>query len=935
MLQGTPSPTPKIISQKVKLVIDMLKKENELENICEDQERDLEKLNEERLIRDIESRCEIWKEKATFLKNKNDHEIWLPYYKTKIKWEFWKRYERYLMEVKNRSEQYVMQYDELTDSVLEHLEYPLREGPWDRRGMVVGQVQSGKTSHYTGLICKAADAGYKLIIVLAGMHESLRFQTQKRIEREFIGYEKLSWSSEKESRRVGVGEFRDEMISPPISLTCSAENGDFNRKFASQLGVVLGGNDPVILVVKKNKSVLTNVINWAISYHGVKDPTTGRKVVPNIPLLLIDDEADNASVNTKSIPLDENGTPLEDYDVTAINDKIRKLLDHFKKSAYIGYTATPFANIFIYPESETSAHGEDIFPRDFIVNLPVPPSYIGPVQLFGLSSENDPESDKNKAFPIIREITDYKKSIPDKHKKYYVPEEIPDSLKEAIKSFIIACAARMARGEQNNHNSMLIHVTRYTAVQEKIERLVSEELQFLRRQIEYMDQNDSESVYKDFEKLWYYSKSDTYLDYPKTTIYLKERVNDPLITETRWEDVKDYIFEAISRIKIKKINGTAKDVLNYSDYPKGLSVIAIGGDKLSRGLTLEGLTVSYYLRASRMYDTLMQMGRWFGYRPGYIDLCRLYTSRELIEWYRYITFASEELRSEFDYMVTFNATPSEYGLRVRTHPDGLLITAVNKMRNGTLMDVSYANSIIETVVFSKEENIIKNNLKVTEQFFHELGPESGIKKNNIIWENVHPDKIIQLLNEFIIHKDSKKAAPKPFKEYIEKQVARGELNSWTVAVVNKSDARQGKSNMRHSYTFDGLQIAEIGLSQRSNLDTSGEKYSLSRARMIDPKDEYLDLTQEEIDEALSRMANDPNRKSRSSKKPKDPSGPYIRRVRSPKKGLLIIYPLDWKCAGTKTEIPIIGLAFSIPSSDKAVKVQYKVNNNYWEQEFDS
>ncbi len=928
MLRGTPSPTPEIISQKVKLVIDMLTKE--LEKIGEDQEGDLEKIDEDRLIRDIESRCEIWKEKATVLKDKNNHEIWLPYHKTQIKWTFWKRYERYLMEVEGRSEQHVMHFDELTDSALEHLEYPLREGSWDRRGMVVGQVQSGKTSHYTGLICKAADAGYKLIIVLAGMHESLRNQTQKRIEKEFIGYEKVSWSSEDKNRRVGVGEFFDEMISPPCSLTCSDENenGDFNRKFASQIGVILGGNDPVILIVKKNKSVLTNVINWAISFHGLKDPKTGRKVVRNIPLLLIDDEADNASVNTNPVPRDEYGIPLEDYDVTAINGKIRKLLNHFEKSAYVGYTATPFANIFIYPEGETLTHGEDLFPRDFIVNLPTPPNYIGPVQLFGFPSENEPGFDENKdekGLQIIREIktSDYKKDIPDKHKKYHVPEKIPNSLKEAIKSFVIASAARMARGEQNNHNSMLIHVTRYTAVQERIGQLVSEEVQFLRRQMEYTDQNDPEGVYKDFEKLWYCSKSDfwakSYLDYPSTTKDVKEQIKDPIIKEISWEEVKYFLFEAVSRIKIKLINGTAKDALDYSKHPKGLSVIAIGGDKLSRGLTLEGLTVSYYLRASRMYDTLMQMGRWFGFRPGYIDLCRLYTSPDLVKWYKYIALASEELRSEFDYMAAYNSTPSQYGLRVRTHPNNLLITAVNKMRDGTVMDVSYANSIVETVIFPQEENVLKNNLEVIDQFIYNLGPKFTTNGNKILWRDIPSQQILQLLDEYIVHIDSRKAAPKPLKKYIEKQMGKGELKSWTIALVNKKNAE-------YSYPFELFKPDEIGMPERNR--------SLSNGRMIDRKDEYVDLTQEEFDEALRRMKNDPNRKSRTSKEPKFPSGPYIREVRSPKKGLLIIYPLDLEIEGVKKGLPIIGLAFSIPGSRNAEKVQYTVNNRYWGQEFD-
>jgi hypothetical protein len=821
------------------------------------------------------------------------------------------------MEEKGFSEQSIMTLDDLTDRVLERLEDPMREGSWDCRGMVVGHVQSGKTANYTGLICKAADAGYKLIIVLAGMHKSLRSQTQLRLDQGFLGFDtQLNRAFDHENLRIGVGRLPGEEFITVHSLTSSADRGDFNRKVASQVGVMPGGSDPVLLVVKKNKSVLANLINWAVNIRGQIDPVTQKKTVHNIPLLVIDDEADNASVNTASIPLDENGIPLDDYDVSAINGKIRSLLSHFEKSAYVGYTATPFANIFIYPEGETTSHGEDLFPRDFIINLPPPPNYIGPSQIFGFSRSGDDGGNYQSGLPVIRTISDYRKFMPDDHWKDHIPESLPVSLKKAIKSFILSCAARRVRGEQKNHNSMLIHVTRFTAVQKEVARLVNDELNFVRRQLEYTDPLSQEGIYAEMEEIW-----DS--DYVPTTSSVLQQIRDPLVTRVPWDEVRSYLYDAAARIQIKLINGTASDILDYNECPEGLSVIAIGGDKLSRGLTLEGLSVSYYLRASRMYDTLMQMGRWFGFRPGYVDLCRLYTSHDLVEWYRYINLASEELRTEFDYMATLNSTPSEYGLRVRTHPDGLLITAVNKMRNGTVMNVSYGNSLIETVFFHRDTVPLRNNLNVIDQFIRGLGspsPSSSAGKH-LLWDNVPTPVVLGMLNEYIIHEACRKANPGLLKDYIEKRSSMGELTHWTVVLINNSKAPR-------SFSLGGH---EIGLTERADAKPSGPKYELIKGHIIDPKHEYLDLTPQQVDEALQMMLADPERKSRSENVPEVPSGPYIRKVRPPQRGLLLIYPLDND--RPKVEVPVMGLALSISHSERDVKVEYKVNNVYWEQEF--
>lgn len=915
MLKGEQHPTTEIIRQKCISVLSML-----------NQQGNYEPVDIEYLIRDIESRCEIWKGRVTVLKSsKDDHVAWLPVKKSQIEWKFWHRYQRYLLESKGIPESSIIRVDDFTDRVLELLENPQRDGEWDRRGMVVGQVQSGKTSNYTGLICKAADAGYKLIIVLAGMHKSLRSQTQIRLDEGFLGFDtRQARKFDKENLRIGVGDLPGEDFITVHSLTSSEDNGDFSKKVAQQVGVLPGGADPVILVVKKQKSVLSNLITWAISVRGKKDPQTGKTVVRNIPLLVIDDEADNASVNTKLVPVDEDNQPLPDYDVSAINGKIRELLHHFEKSAYVGYTATPFANIFIFPEGETVTHGKDLFPRDFIINLPPPPNYIGPTQIFGITPDEDPEAEKDHGLPIIRIINDYHNKIPDSHSKDFVPKDLPETLKEAIKTFIISCAARKSRGEKTCHNSMLVHITRYTAVQSKLADMINQELISQRRRLEYEKPESDNSIYREMEGLWR-------VDFDPTTQEILSRIEDPLLIPVTWDSVKENLFDAASRIRVKIINGTAKDVLDYKDNPEGISVIAIGGDKLSRGLTLEGLTVSYYLRASRMYDTLMQMGRWFGFRPGYIDLCRLYTSQELVDWYQFINIASEELRTEFDFMASMNATPKDYGLRVRTHPDGLKITAVNKMRSGTEMDLSFSNSIEQTVFFQKDNAIQEKNLRFTEKLIRQLGPETGKIEGSPYWTDISQHPILELIDDFQFKESSKTLRHGLIKQYIENQNARQELTSWTIALINKPKATK-------FHDFGGF---HIGLTERFPVDPHNEEvYAIKKGQIISPKHELIDLSEVEKQKALDSMYNDPEQQDKDFSKISIPSGPYIRNTRPPTRGLLLIYPLDPKPDRLENPIiqsdnPIMGLAFSFPNSENATTVRYKVNNIYWEQEFES
>jgi hypothetical protein len=632
-----PSVTPALIADKIDKVLATWPKWGE-------------GLDREWVMDELIRRFSLWVGQNTILQNNEGHRPWLNAAR-KQDWRYWQRYRDWLEG--KLSWKAVDALDQSTDTILELLEDPLREGSWDRRGLVAGHVQSGKTGSYTGLICKAADAGYKIIIVLAGMHNNLRSQTQMRLDEGFLGF--ATNPNPEIVEFVGVGkDGRDAHIKPNCA-TNRSDRGDFNTKIARHLAIT-PEQRPWLFVVKKNKTVLNRLLDWIRNHAAnAQDPGTGRKLVTHLPLLVMDDEADHASVDTGEQVADSEGNLNEDYQPKAINSLIRKILHTFTRSAYVGYTATPFANIFIHERGETREEGADLFPAAFIINLAAPSNYVGPARVFGVAT---PEGRKG-GLPLVREIDDYATAdgrggwMPQKHPNGYPPRHggedgLPPSLVEAIDAFLLACAVRRIRGQQNEHSSMLVHVTRYNSVQKEVYRQVEEHIRHLRQRI--LRRIGHEQEIGRIKILW----EEDFL--PSAEAVRASQPDQAMPEPPLWEEVLKELPDTLSELEVRMINGTAKDALDYAEHESvGLKVIAIGGDKLSRGLTLEGLCVSYFLRASKMYDTLMQMGRWFGYRPGYLDLCRLYTARELVEWFGHITDAAEELREEFDLMAASGA----------------------------------------------------------------------------------------------------------------------------------------------------------------------------------------------------------------------------------------------------------------------------------------
>ena len=869
------------------------------------------------MVRMLESRFNVRIGAVNELLSNSNHRPWLPAKRSTIQWPYWKRYETYLLRDKGWPPSVVERLDESIDKTLGFLEDPERDGAWDRRGLVVGHVQSGKTSNYTGLICKAADAGYKLIVVLAGVHNSLRSQTQLRLDEGFLGFDSLELQKENLTKTpIGVSRI-DSTCQIPNTITNRSEQGDFSTAVARQFGITPGGK-PLLFVVKKNPTVLKNLLNWVLWAAPGKDERTGRPIVTGIPLLVIDDEADYASVDTRAIPRDENGQPVRDHDPTTINRRIRQLLHSFEKAAYVGYTATPFANTYIHENAYTHEHGMDLFPRGFIVNLPAPSNYVGPARLFGLDADPDSGRASQDGLPIIRRVNDFGAWMPNAHKKGYIPRQMPASLKEAIRAFVLTCAARLARGQDAEHSSMLIHVTRFTDVQERVANQVKDDLKNVTRRLRLGDGNATEQIVQELKALWE-------RDFVPTT----REINLDDCPPVAWSDVVNHLETAAYRIDVRTINGTAGDVLDYADQAQqALSVIAIGGDKLSRGLTLEGLSVSYYLRASRMYDTLMQMGRWFGFRPGYLDLCRLYTSADLVEWYEHITMANEELRELFDYMAAARATPEDFGLQVRCHPD-LLVTGPVKMRNGHKIGLSFSGDISETIGFHRDAATIEKNYEATEDFLRSLGPpsERGTRElSTIIWRHVDGERITdEFLSRMSVHPIAKKVRVELLCAYIRQRMQAAELTGWTVALVSNSTG-----------TPTSIAGHNIGLVERSHHPKEVSPEELGRygvRRLVNPTDEFIDLSESQRQAALEKTQECWRAgRSRSKDVPSEPNGLAIRESRDKRNGLLLLYPLA-ATEYVESTLPVIGFAISFPKSDLNDTVDYVVNNVFFEQEF--
>lgn len=861
---------------------------------------------------------------------------WLEQRSGALNWSYWTRYREYLM--KSLAQNVVDQMDKSTARVLGLLGDPKEQGPWDRRGLVLGLVQSGKTSHYIGVINRAIDVGYDVVIVLTGFTESLRVQTQLRIEKGVLGYglKRAAGST----KRQAIGVHRYGLAQPSVN-TGTTIYDDFKTREAQNFGIHVGGGQPIVFIVKKNGTVLKNLLSWVRDYGSRRD-NDGRFFVPDASLLVIDDEADVGSVDTTAGVIDDFGDVDPEHNPARINKQIRQLLSLFNKSAYIGYTATPFANVLIHHLGEVGMDptpddknnplwvGPDLFPRSFMVSLPASSKHIGPTVVFG--------GQNHEGIPIVRSIADVQQELdpdrdwmPAKHNRLHQPvhggkKAVPPSLQEAIMSFILVIAVRRLRGQERIHNSMLVHVTRFVDVQmqvhDQVLRALSDIQQTLREQIGH------KVLLAKFKALWQ-GKDDAFVETAAAVAKSPAAVGvgtDACGQMPEWSAVNERLRWAAESIQVRQINGESGEALDYELHSEGLNVIAIGGDKLSRGLTLEDLSVSYFLRSTKMYDTLMQMGRWFGYRPGYLDLCRLYTTPMMSEWFTHIAEATEQLRGEFDLMAMRGGTPMDYGIRVCSHPV-MLVTSQVKMRHGAKVQVSFQDAWMQTVDFQDEASALAQNAAAASQLIAAAREHDGSSSQEL-WRNIPGATILLFLRSYRGHRAAVKVQADRLAEYIEAEMQAGRLTQWVLHFAGG----EGRETSIGGVTTRAVQRAvNLGNGNVSIKDKTREELRrdnhLRIKALSSEGDQACDLTRAQRNAAdghYDALPRDPK-----SGPAAVPRGSFYREERPAGQGLLVLYLVDVMDGKVEmTASPCIGYAVAFPKVELADQncVTYIVNS---------
>lgn len=577
-----------------------------------------------------------------FTKIKDERIGWFVQYKARLQKKQW-------------SPRVIGEIDRSSDKIMNFLGDP-RSPQFNVRGLVMGDIQSGKTANFIALCNKAADAGYRVIIVTAGIIEKLRKQTQDRLDKEFVSL------------------LQDRQV---VRLT--GHNYDFRKEQGENPVHVFREDVPVLCVVKKNVSVLSHLYKWL--QKGVKAVNAEGDVTLRWPLLFIDDEADNASINTNELK--------EEANPTRTNELIRKILKSFTRSSYVGVTATPFANVLIDPDTDDSLLKDDLFPRSFVYRLGTPSNYFGAEKLFGPGSQN------------LETIADIETWLPTSHKKVDLPsEEFPPSLREAIGYYLLVNGVMDVIGEEGEHighRSMMIHISRFVAVQNRLAAHVESYLNRLRAKIANYcgDPDKAESVpeIRALHEIWDARGLSRSCDGMRWRTFLKTR-----------------LLPGIEPIEVVSVNsGRSIKSLDYEGAEK--RYIAVGGNALSRGLTLEGLVVSYFRRNTMMSDTLLQMGRWCGYRPGYEHLVRVWMPPSAIDNFEYASEISAELSETFGTIIEQNGTPRDFAFKIRKSPEAMLPTARNKMRSArpVRFPVVLAGHAVETPRMHNDAQVIRDN----------------------------------------------------------------------------------------------------------------------------------------------------------------------------------------------------------------------------------
>ncbi len=602
--------------------------------------------------------------------------------------------------------------DDSSSLILSLLDHP-RTHAFSTKGLVLGHVQSGKTTNFTSVAAKAADRGYRLFIVLAGVHNELRRQTQKRLIRQLID---------------ANPEFWHQLTGPEHDFQPIHNAPAFFGRHSQQ---------PVLCVVKKNGAVLRKLIAW-LEEAGA--------TLEGIPALVIDDEADQAAVATATI-----------------NPLIRRMLGLLPRCAYVGYTATPFANLLIDPAAD------DLYPRDFIVDLPKSKGHYGPEVLFGrepLDGE-DPEH-LDDGWDMIRTVPDDEvgdvRPLTSLDVDGFSPR-LSGALREAVLWFWLATAARRHRGTGVQHSTMLVHTSLRVSVHQSFEGPFESFGERITQRLRGRDVD----LLAELRAQW---------DRETEAVPSGDAGESPV----RFDDLVGHLIDVVEQTRVVLDNSMSEERLDYGDEP--VVAIAIGGNTLSRGLTLEGLVSSFFVRSSTAYDTLLQMGRWFGYRDGYADLPRIWMTRELEEWFRHLAGVEAEMRQDIARYMVEDETPLTFAVRIRSHP-ALAITAAAKMRDAVKVSAAYGGIRVQTRYFKVVDEDWLNCNQEAARSLVATASAAGRRDGTALWRNVDADAILAFLGAYRFHNISIDGRSQLLVDYINQRRDAGTLELWNVAVMDK------------------------------------------------------------------------------------------------------------------------------------------------------
>lgn len=666
----------------------------------------------------------------------------------------------------------VPRVEKAADEILQLVAHP-RSDDITTRGLVLGHVQSGKTTSFLSVAAKALDCGYDLVIILAGIHNSLRRQTQNRAERTLVHKPDLWWLGTKRT------DFKPQ--DNPLSAYLS------------------GGGKRGLMVVKKHAGILRDLADWL--------GETNEARLRDLSVLVIDDEADQAGLDVS-----------DGLSLAGIHEQLDRIVnlqtsDGKRRCAYLAYTATPFANIL------TSQREEGLYPRDFIYPLEKPEGHVGSAELFGDDVVGDPIQLDPGADG---------------------DELLTDGLKQAIRWFVLATAARVGLGEplDSFHSSMLVHVSQLTAEQGLYRPAIEG---FLRSVREEFDEDDG---------LMRRCYEETLLQVPARPEggdgYIAERV-------ASWSEAAPHVPVVLERLlgrtpsgepfkedgRLQRAhsgvivdNGATDSLerLTYSSLADGepsVTVIAIGGNTLSRGLTLEGLVASYFVRTARNYDSLMQMGRWYGFRPGYQHLVRVWTTQTLLDWFLELDFVERELRDELIWMRDHGLQPGDYGPRIRLSPN-MNVTRASVIKSADT-DVDFSDHVVDLAWLDLDREVIESNQATARELARQLGRPDELGGSKL-FRDVSASLVETFLRSFRLHAEEKRLQMAPLFRHLEAH--RAELTRWNV--IFKSTAGGSRE------TFDyGSSVGEVNTAVRSRV--KGASVALIQS-LVDSDDHRLDFS---------------------------------------------------------------------------------------------